>query len=201
MATDRFSLPLFPLHSVLFPDGPISLRIFEARYLDMVSRCLKEETGFGVVLIRTGQETGPAQVVNLGTVATIRDWDRLDDGLLGITALGERRFRVESVSETLDGLNIGEVTLLDEPPVQPVPGRFRHLSRLLEELLPRLPKPWRLVTPNLDDASWVGYRLAEILPLNMGEKQRLLAMNDPAERLEAISRYFERDPDIMEPEG
>ena len=91
-------LPLFPLHTVLFPGGPLPLRIFEARYLDMVSQCLQEDSGFGVCMIRHGREVGePASTENMGVVARIVDWHQRHDGLLGITAIGEQRFRIASV--------------------------------------------------------------------------------------------------------
>jgi Lon protease-like protein len=187
-------LPLFPLHSVLFPDGPVSLRIFETRYLDMVSRCLKEDIGFGVVLIREGRETGPAQVEDIGTVARIRDWDRLEDGLLGVVATGGRRFRLNSVRRQDDGLNLGRVEWIEEAPVSAVPPNLRHLAEIVVQVLPNLPAAWQLIDTRPEDAAWVGYRLAELLPVNLAEKQRLLEMEDPVGRLAEINRYFQRQP-------
>ncbi|MDQ2069574.1 LON peptidase substrate-binding domain-containing protein [Natronospira bacteriovora] len=192
MSETHQTLPLFPLHTVLFPGGPVSLRVFEPRYLAMVSRCLKQDSGFGVVLIRSGQETGASRIHAVGTVARIRDWDRLEDGLLGITALGERRFRLHGVDRQSDGLHIGRISLWPKPEAKvAVPGDHRHLVQVLEQVLPRLPAAWRLVTPAMDDAEWVGFRLAELLPVSLVEKQQLLEMNDPLDRLTEISRYFE----------
>lgn len=184
-------IPLFPLNTVLFPGGPVSLRIFEARYLDMVSRCMKEGSGFGVVLIRSGSETGAADVQGIGTPARIRDWDQLEDGLLGITALGEGRFRIESMEQADDGLHWGTVHWLPEPEPVTLPTEHRPLAEWLERIMPELPEPWRFVTPAYDDATWVGYRMAELLPIEMSDKQKLLAMDDPLERLTIIRRVVE----------
>src|SRR5687768_15209514 len=99
-------LPLFPLNTVLFPGGPLRLRIFEPRYLDMVSRCMRESSSFGVALITEGKEAGgTARTTGVGTTARIVDFERLDDGLLGITARGEQRFTIEDVRTQSDGLN------------------------------------------------------------------------------------------------
>ena len=106
-------LPLFPLHTVLFPGGPLPLRIFEPRYLDMVSRCLREDRGIGVVLIREGSETGPApEVHDLGTLGRIHYWNRRDDGLLGVTLVGGRRFRILASTVQPDQLVCARVELL-----------------------------------------------------------------------------------------
>src|SRR5258705_13035588 len=102
-------LALFPLDTVLFPGGPLSLRIFEARYLDMVRRCLKEHSAFGVVLILAGAEAGAvSEGADTGTSARLVDFDTLPDGLLGITCVGERRFRVRRRRQQGDGLNLAE---------------------------------------------------------------------------------------------
>ncbi|HKL63591.1 MAG TPA: LON peptidase substrate-binding domain-containing protein [Woeseiaceae bacterium] len=105
-------IPLFPLRTVLYPEGPLPLRIFETRYVDMISRCLREDAGFGVVLIREGTETGTASTCATGTLAKIIDWYQGSDGLLGITAQGSRRFRLETVRQAPDGLNFGRVEWL-----------------------------------------------------------------------------------------
>lgn len=191
METASEKIPLFPLNTVLFPGGPVSLRVFEPRYLDMIGRCMKEDSGFGVVLIHAGKETGPADVHDIGTLARIRDWDQLPDGLLGVTALGAERFRIRSMERESDGLHIGTVEWLPEPGPVPLPTEYRPLAEWLERAIPDLPEPWRFVTPDYNDAGWVGYRLAELLPIEMPGKQKLLAMDDPLERLAIISRVVE----------
>ena len=98
-------VPLFPLHTVLFPGGPLALRIFEPRYLDMVSECLRNDQPFGVCLIQSGNEAGVAASPHLtGTFARIVDWQSGDDGLLSISARGEQRFHVQETRIERDQL-------------------------------------------------------------------------------------------------
>jgi len=107
------SVPLFPLKTVLFPGGPLPLRIFEPRYLDMVSRCLKDDIQFGVVLIADGQEAASSVSTHAqGTLAKICDWYQESDGLLGIRAEGQERFRLISIEQQDDALNIGNIETL-----------------------------------------------------------------------------------------
>src|SRR3981081_303180 len=122
-------LALFPLDTVLFPGGPLPLRIFEARYLDMVRRCLKEHSAFGVVLILAGAEAGAvSEVADTGTSARLVDFDALPDGLLGITCVGERRFRVRRRWQQSDGLNLAEVDYLPEDAPSALPEALAHLG-------------------------------------------------------------------------
>lgn len=181
-------LPLFPLNAVLFPGGPLSLRIFEPRYLDLVSRCLREGTGFGVVRLDAGPEAGgPADFSETGTEARIVDFTRLDDGLLGITCLGQQRFRVVEAWRQADGLNIGRVEDLPPDPAMAVPEEFAFMEEILQRILPELGETYAAVPQGFGDAAWVGNRLSEMLPLETLDKQLLLEMNDPAARLEALA--------------
>ena len=181
-------VPLFPLHTVLFPGGPLPLRIFEARYLDMVSDCLKRDAPFGILLIREGSETGPATTYEVGTLARITDWYQGSDGLLGITALGEARFRLVSASRRPDGLNTGEVKTLPEPVPVPLPEDLRPLARMLESVLDDLGRLYEPLPRRYDDAAWVSYRFAEILPISPDEKQVCLETDDPLARLQLVRR-------------
>lgn len=176
-------LPLFPLGTVLFPGGPLPLRVFEPRYLDMISRCLKQDSEFGVVLIRAGSETGDSQLADIGTLARVADWYQGSDGILGITALGSRRFRLQGVSRQDDGLYLGEVELLPEPPAVPLPAEYGPMATLLESVIDDLGKLYQLVERDYDDAGWVGARFAEILPMPDQDKQHCLELDDPLERL------------------
>lgn len=181
------TLALFPLNAVLFPDGPLKLRIFETRYVDMISRCMREGSSFGVALIVEGAEAGgPALTADIGTAARIVDFEKLRDGLLGITALGEKRFTIASRSQQADTLNIAQVEWLDPEPAQSIPDSCGHLVLLLQQALPRLAPLYDHSAVNYDDASWVGARLVEILPLPLSEKQRCLEMRDPLERMEYL---------------
>lgn len=179
-------LPLFPLQTVLFPGGPLPLRIFEPRYVDMIGRCMKTGVGFGVVLIRSGQETGAATTQDFGTVANIVDFDQLPDGTLGVVVIGSTRFMVRSVSRQADGLNVGQVELLEDEPAVPLPARFADMARLLEGVFEDLGPQYQHVTPDFDDASWVGCRLAELLPIDLEHKQHCLELFDPVKRLEYL---------------
>ena len=181
-------IALFPLRTVLFPGGPLNLRIFEARYIDMIRAALKNESEFGVLQIRSGGEVGPAQTADVGTSARIVDFHQLPDGLLGISCNGMRRFRLKSRRQQRDGLNLGAVEWLAEPALVRVPVRFEPLVRLLKELLPELGTLYDAVEPRFDDASWVGYRLSEILPLAPEERQHSLELDGPVERLELIEK-------------
>lgn len=183
------AVPLFPLSTVLFPGGPLPLRIFEARYLDMVSRCMKDETEFGVVLLAGGPEVGgetSSRTFAIGTLARITDWYQGTDGLLGITATGTRRFHLQSVEQQSDGLNVGQIELL--PPDEPaaVPEAYTAWPGLLEAVLDDLGKLYEGIERDYANAHWLGYRFAEILPLETDERQACLEMNDPLERLDYL---------------
>jgi len=181
------TLPLFPLNAVLFPGGPLKLRIFEARYVDMIGRCMRESTPFGVAMIVEGVEAGgTARTVSIGTSARIVDFEQLSDGLLGITAVGERCFRIESVSQQHDGLNVAQVEWLAAEPELPVPAENDYLVQLLQHALPRLAPAYDFTPVLYEDASWVGARLVEILPLPLTEKQHCLEMRDPLLRLQHL---------------
>jgi Lon protease-like protein len=184
-STTDASIPLFPLHTVLFPGGPLRLRIFEPRYLDMVSRCMREDSGFGVALIVAGQEAGgAAQTVETGTLARIVDFEQLDDGLLGITARGGRRFRIVHVHRESDGLNVCQVKWREDEARAEVPPQHAVLVELLRRAIEQIGPAYGELTPAYDDATWVGMRLAEILPLAPIERQELLELNDGPERLQ-----------------
>ena len=184
---DTVHLPLFPLHAVLFPGGPLRLRIFEARYVDMVGRCMRESVPFGVALIVEGKEVGPAKTVAVGTTARIEDFERLHDGLLGIAARGERRFRILSVSVRGDGLNVARAELLAEDERIGVPSEFEPLAALVSGFYPKVSSLYDDIAPRLDDASWLSSRLAELLPLGLSTRQACLAMDDPLDRLRYLS--------------
>jgi uncharacterized protein len=188
-------LPLFPLSTVLFPGGPLRLRIFEPRYVDMVGACMRTQRPFGVVLIRSGTETGAggAQAIcATGTTARIVDFDSLPDGLLGISCAGERRFSVRRHWQQEDGLNLGSVEYAAAETAMELPREFTHLSLLLQKLLPELGELYADITARFDDCSWVGLRLAEILPISLTEKQSCLELLDPLERIARLNRLIRR---------
>jgi Lon protease-like protein len=190
--------PLFPLNTVLFPGGPLPLRIFETRYVDMVRYCMRERSPFGVVLIRSGIEvgaSGAAQVCTVGTTARIVDFHSLPDGLLGITCIGERKFSVNRHWQKEDGLHVAEIEFAPAPPPTDVPGEYEHLSQLLRKVLPELGDLYTDVPKHFSDASWVGWRLAEILPIALPEKQYCLELDDPVARLARLNPLIRRADD------
>jgi hypothetical protein len=186
-------IPLFPLNTVLFPDGPLPLRIFEARYIDLVRRCLRENTGFGVVLIQEGEEAGagPTATSDVGTYARIVDFSGQPDGLLGIEARGGRRFRILARSRARDGLNFAEVEWLPDEVHSALPEEFADLGPALDYVLGQVGDPYDSLERRLDDAGWVAGRLAEILPLPTAHKQQCLEIDDPIERLRYLRPLFE----------
>jgi Lon protease-like protein len=190
-------IPLFPLNTVLFPGGPLPLRIFEARYLDMLSERLRADAPFGVLLIREGREAGPATTVEVGTLARVTDWYQGSDGLLGVTALGEQRFRLHASSRRADGLNIGEVELLPDEPPSPLPDEYREIATILAAVLDDLGRLYESLERRYEDASWVSWRFVEVLPLDLDQKQACLESSTAAERLALVRQLLEtvRKPD------
>lgn len=184
-------LPIFPLHTVLFPGGPLHLRIFEARYLDMVSECLREDKGFGVCLIRSGDEVGKAaQPFEIGTIATIADWDRADDDILKLTAIGMSRFRILESDIRGNQLMEGKLQpLSDECPTE-LPSSFQSTADVLQRFIDDLGPIYTTIPQRFDDASWVSYRLSELLPIPLVRKQYFLELEDPVERLRQLDEIL-----------
>jgi Lon protease-like protein len=187
-------IPLFPLRTVLFPGGFLPLRIFEQRYLDMVKDCARGDSGFGVCLIREGEEAGGAvKTTEVGTVAQIVDWYTLEDGLLGVSAIGTNRFATESSWRQDDGLLRARVRMLPEAPSCPLPEAYALLAEVLGRFMEKVGHQYPSWSPDrLEDAAWVGYRLAELLPLAGIEKQHLLELSDPMERLQSLTDVLPR---------
>jgi uncharacterized protein len=179
-------LPLFPLQTVLLPGGPLTLQVFEARYLDMVARCLRGENRFGVVAIRQGQEVGAATTYDVGTSAEIVDWHQEAGGLLMIVATGRDTFRLEEIRRQADGLYVGRVAWLEALAPQALPSEHAPLAALLRRLVESLPR-YRDLATAYDDAVWVGARLIETLPLALAVKQSLLETQDALLRLERLA--------------
>ena len=185
-------LALFPLHAVLFPGGRLPLRVFEQRYMEMAKGCMRRDEPFGVCLIREGKEVGePATPVAVGCLARIAAWDMPQLGMLHITARGERRFRLLARRVQPDGLARASVELLPEDADGAVPESCRACVRLLERAMAQ---QTGLFEPphRLDSASWVGSRLAEILPLPLATKQELLELADSRARLERLNALLAR---------
>lgn len=179
-------IALFPLNTVLFPGGLLPLRIFEARYLDMIGECMRNQRGFGVCTIRSGSEVGKAaQCYPVGTLAVVTDFDRGEDDLLRVTVRGERRFRIEASRIEANQLQYAHVSWLEEQDA-PLPASRKPLADLLDRLLRQAQPAIPELVPEFGSAGWVAGRLAELLPFALGDKQRLLETGSALERLEIL---------------
>jgi Lon protease-like protein len=191
MTDRRRDIPLFPLNTVLFPGGLLPLRIFEQRYLEMAKECLRDGAPFGVCLIREGAEVGaPATHENLGCLARITQWDMQQLGLLQLIAQGGERFRVLARRVRADGLILADIELLTEEADMPMPEKFRACRELLGRIVAEHGERLFARPFLLDSSTWVGARLAEVLPLPTAAKQKLLELNDNLQRLEILQRLL-----------
>jgi len=197
-------IPLFPLGTTLFPGGVIALKIFEARYLDMMKRCLREDTAFGVVSIldSNSSESDPsasAHFSNIGTLAKLEEFDAVQPALYMTKSYGTQRFKLISIKQEADGLWMGEVELIDPDPEMPLPKEHEKVAALLQEIISVIKSEDLLgddafkMPTNLDDCGWVANRLAELLPLPPAQKNHLLAQSNPRIRLDLISEIIEDD--------
>jgi Lon protease-like protein len=196
-AGDRkpFPVPLFPLRTVLFPGGLLPLKIFEQRYIDMTKSCMKDAKPFGVCLITRGEEVAragstPPEFASVGTLAQIVNFDMPQLGILHVSASGESRFHVKAHASTASGLVVGEVIALQPEPACPLEQQFAPLAKLLQVIAARVGPQNFPSEARYDDASWVGYRLAELLPLPLTIKQSMLEINDAQVRLEALQQFL-----------
>ena len=187
MSAENSEIALFPLHTVLFPGGPLPLRIFETRYTDMVRNCMREQQPFGVVLIQEGEEAGPvATTATVGCSARIVDFYTLQDGLLGISCVGERKFSVLRVWRAPDGLNVGEVSWREPEPRITLPEEYAQFGATVRRAVEELAEHYQHVEKHFDDAAWIGARITELIPIGLNEKQVLLELDDPIARLDAL---------------
>ena len=197
MAATRMSIPLFPLGAGLYPDGLLALRIFEVRYLDMVKRCLKEKTPFGVVRLEEGSEVRKPGVTErfsaVGTVAEILDADALQPALLLLRCRGVERFRVVSSEVGKYGLWTAEVETIEADAAEEIPWELQSAADKLGQVIAGLQKQgvvdeqMPILRPyRLDECGWVANRWAEMLPLGVSVKQSLLEDMRPKERLRRV---------------
>lgn len=193
MAT--ITLPLFPLSTVLFPDGVLPLQIFEVRYLDMISHCLTEDEPFGVVLLTHGQEVrtpqGQEKFAPAGTLASVQDTTASTPGLLQVVCRGGARFNVLESERRTNGLWMAEAELLDDDHIVRIPSDLKGAADALDRVLASLhdvpQSRWPVQPPfRLDDCGWVANRWAEMMPITVELKQSLLALDNPVLRLELV---------------
>jgi len=189
-------LPLFPLHSVLFPGARLQLRVFEARYLDLVSRCLREQQAFGAICLRQGSEVRgdePVLLESTGVLARIEEVDAEQAGVLRVRCLGEQRFEIDEPVQQADGLWSARAWLIDDDAVLAPPEAMVATVRALANAIGALerkggspfPQPYRF-----DDAGWIANRWCELLPISLAAKQKLMALEDPQMRLRLVDEYL-----------
>ena len=192
-------VPLFPLHTVLYPGGRLPLRIFEQRYVGMAKACLRDDSPFGVCRIVRGDEVlstrdtagGAApEFAKVGTLARIETWDMPEQGILHIGAAGGSRFEVRSHTVERDGLVVAELATVAAEPQVPLAPQWKPLAELLEVLAARASAQQFPAQRAYDDASWVGYRLCEMLPLPLSTKQNLLEIDDAEARLASLRSFL-----------
>ncbi|MCD9007325.1 LON peptidase substrate-binding domain-containing protein [Luteimonas sp. XNQY3] len=190
---DDTSLPLFPLRTVLVPGAALGLRVFEPRYLDLVRECGRRGSGFGICLILDGEEAGaPATPAGVGTEARIEDFDTGPDGLLTLRVRGARRFHVRRTRVRDSGLIIADVDWCAADPTIDLQPEHALLGVVLRKILEHIDgADQAFPEPHFDDAAWVGWRLAELLPLEQPHRQQLLQLDDPDERLETLLRLVD----------
>jgi len=186
----RETVPIFPLSTVLFPGAVLPLRIFEVRYMDMAKECLKKSSLFGVCLIKEGSEVGtPAVPEPVGCLARIAECDMEELGILKVKAEGLERFRIVGTETSAQGLIVGEIERLAAEETGETPGLDESAEFLRKAIIgigeSRFGAPF-----HFDDASWVSFRLAEILPLRNDVKQKLLELRDASVRLAILHRFL-----------
>ena len=186
------TLPLFPLHTVLLPGAALQLRVFERRYLDLVRDCSRNGSSFGVCLILGGEEVGmPATPAAFGTEAVIEDFDAGEDGLLVLRLRGRRRFRVTRTHVRDNGLVVGDIEWREADVDDEVRPEHGLLATLLEKLLEQIDQQAPGLAPaELDNAAWVGWRLAELLPISVAQRLAILQEDDPHARLDRLLKLI-----------
>jgi uncharacterized protein len=191
-------LPLFPLGSVLFPGGLLPLKVFEARYLDLVSSCLRRQQPFGVVCLLQGGEVragkGAVRFESAGVLARLDDLDSEQPGVLRARCTGTRRFRLDgAATQRADGLWVGSAELLpDDPPLAPsteLQPTVHALANAIATLKAQGAEPFN-APHRLDDAGWVANRWCEILPISLSAKQKLMELDDPQVRLQLVHEFL-----------
>jgi Lon protease-like protein len=187
-------LPLFPLNTVLFPGCVLDLQVFEPRYLDMVSACLKRGEGFGVVGLFAGREVGEAarEFALVGCEALIRDWQQRPNGLLGIRVEGGRRFRIARAEVQRDQLTVADVDWLEPGVDAPLGDEHADLLALLTALLEHPVAAGLGMEAPVESQQVLANRLAYLLPFSLAQKLESLMLEDPAQRLRHIQTLLEQ---------
>ncbi|CAE6939114.1 MULTISPECIES: LON peptidase substrate-binding domain-containing protein [Pseudomonas] len=188
------NLPLFPLNTVLFPGCKLDLQIFEARYLDMIGRCMKQSAGFGVVCIVEGEEVGDAapRFSAIGCEALVRDFQQQPNGLLGIRVEGGRRFRVQHASVLPDQLTVADAQWLEDEPDLALGEEHADLAALLSALAQHPLVDSLGMGDEASGQSDLANQLGYLLPLLPEQKLQLLALDSPSERLLVLQEMIDQ---------
>jgi Lon protease-like protein len=193
VAGRRESVPIFPLQTVLFPGSMLPLRIFEARYMDMAKGCLKTGDPFGVCLIREGAEVGaPAVPETVGCLARIADCDMEELGILKVRAEGLERFRLRDTRVEKQGLIVGDIERLPAEAKAPGAPGLADCALFLQKVFAAIGNERFAGEPAYEDATWVGFRLAEVLPLRNDVRQKLLELTDAELRLGVLHPFLKK---------
>ena len=185
------SIPIFPLNTVLYPGSLLQLKIFEQRYLDMTKACVRDATPFGVCRIREGREVGlPAVPDQVGCTALIAEWEMPHPGVFHLQTRGQHPFRILLQTTQSDGLIRAEIELLAEAAGEVTQESFALCRRVLEQIIEKIGADYFSRPLTYDDPRWTSYRLAEVLPLDLEEKQGLLELRNDGERLQRLHGYL-----------
>ncbi|HYJ17551.1 MAG TPA: LON peptidase substrate-binding domain-containing protein [Burkholderiales bacterium] len=189
----RLQLPIFPLNTVLYPGGLLPLKIFEQRYLEMTKACLRDAAPFGVCRIREGLEVGsPAVPEPVGCTAIIAEWEMPHLGVFHLKGRGQQAFRILEKTTQRDGLIRAEVELLEDAPGNLPPDALQLCRQVLEQIVNRVGSDYFFAPLDFDNPRWVSYRLAEVLPLGMEDRQALLEARDDSDRLSRLRAFLRR---------
>lgn len=187
------TLPLFPLNTVVFPGGRLSLRVFEQRYLDMVKQAIADDAPFGICAIREGSETGtPAVPHTVGTQVRVTDWDMPETGILHVDTCAAERFVIRDIRTEPSGLLVGTVDAISSEAPAAIPDELGLAVEILRHIVGEYGDAHFPPPHAFDDAVWVGYRLSEVLPLKLSTRQNLLEMNDSVTRLRIVTEFLKK---------
>lgn len=198
MNSVKTTIPIFPLPLVLFPGGKLPLQIFEARYIDMIREALQKNGGFGIIMIKQGEQVikgrqvASPQVSRVGTYVNIVDFDQSPNGLLRIMVQGQAKFRIEKITERDNRLMMGDAEFIESEPGQPIPEDRFFLVQLLQNLSEHEAVQLLGLDINYEDARDVSCRLAELIPIPNEERQGLLELEDPLLRLDELAGIVAR---------
>lgn len=204
MSNDNPWLPLFPLKTVLFPDGILPLRVFETRYIDMVSECMKHHAPFGVVLIKAGQEVGfAAEPEAIGCLARITDWDMQETGVMALRTQGNQRFRIRQTRVLKDQRLEACVDMIAPDEDAAISDMHVECAKALKIVIDDINfkghaiQGETFITPfsqpiRLDSTAWVANRWCEVLPISLKARQKLLELESAQNRLSIVHQYLQQ---------